>query len=378
MLSFLGLMIIIGDDQISRLAFYLGCAVSLYVLFSDNTLKSGLLHPASLIGLAFIVYSVCTLFWGSGTELSHYIRWGFGLAGFWISLIIICQSPDETVIVRTATGLQLIIIIACTYTILHYLLSSTEPFRNQGPGILQQVILGPSVTIAVSAVSVMLLGMLNRGNNLLTFILIICVTAYTLTTSSRGPLLADGVWISSLLILQHNHVKRNLTVVCCLVAGFAIFFSFEPGYFQSLIARGGSNRLEIWKATLPVLQNNLFFGNGINANFMNSSAEAILLDITNEHIVHPHNLGLSTVFYSGLFGLIFLLATTAVAIYYALAYRLSSFKHYAPIVLAIFCVTLTDTHTLIMSPAPIWFIFWQPSAMLAGMSIRLVQLHFRH
>lgn len=369
LLTFFAALVAISQDLIGRNFLYLATLLTAYLLFKYPGARSPLRHPACLMGLAFITYLACSAFWGAG-DVMPYIRWGCGLSFFWIAVILVCQTGTRTRLIRFATALQLIVIVASLYATVHYFASPGEPFRNIGPGILHHPIMGPSIVIAVGAAGVMMRGLLDEENIGLTILLIASVTAYTFTTDSRGPLLADAAWIGALLILQKKHLKYTLTVIGGLLAGLAALLAVEPGYYQTLVARGDTYRFAIWQQTLPELAKHPVFGWGIDFQFLNTSAAQKLWPITHLRIEHPHNLALSTIFYSGLIGLVLLFATTAFGLYYINRYRRQSFIHYAPMVLAIFCLSLTDLSRLLDSPSPIWFIYWLPTALLTGMAIR--------
>ena len=149
-----------------------------------------------------------------------------------------------------------------------------------------------------------------------------------------------------------------------------ILYAVIPDFFHSLIARGSTHRIDIWAATIKTLEDTLFFGRGINLKFVDTELSQSLVPVTELHIQHPHNLGLSTWVYSGLTGVILLFATTISAPLIMAKKNMSYLIAAIPAITAALFLSLTDLSKLIAPPSAIWFIFWLPFGFIAGLSHR--------
>lgn len=362
-------LIISGDSQISRGIFYLTALYAFSWLWKRKSTLQRTFNSSTLTGIAFISYIALSALWGGGNEIDHYLRWGIGLATFWIILIILAQTSEKH-LAETALALIIFSCIAAAYSTTHYFLSADAPPRNEGPGILRHPILGPSVLISVSATAVMILQYCKRFPAILIGILFFSLLIYTLTTESRGPLLSLGIWALALIVTSPIRKEAKLIATFSgLLFILAIHLSL-PDFISSLIARGSTYRIEIWKTVTPTLGENFFFGKGVSLDFVKTETSMKLKEITGLAIEHPHNLGLSTWLYCGAVGLILLIGTTLSGA--AILYKKNpgSLFYCLPLICTTLFLSLTDIGKLITSPSAIWFIFWLPFAILSGLSAR--------
>lgn len=362
-------MLISADSQLSRWLFNFFALFIAYTLWDKRKELPEKLNSSALLGVALILYTMATLFWGEGDSFSSYIRWGTGLLFFWLGLILISCSPKEK-LKETALHLCIATLAVCIYTILNYFFSSDAPSRNMGPGIIQHPIMGPSILIAVSASAVMMLQALGKFPTKLAAVLFSCLLIYTLTTASRGPLLALGAWGAALCLTSPVSPKTKWLAVLATCLSLIILYAVIPDFFHSLIARGSTHRIDIWAATVKTLEDTLFFGRGINLKFVDTELSQSLVPVTELHIQHPHNLGLSTWVYSGLTGVILLFATTISAPLIMAKKNMSYLIAAIPAITAALFLSLTDLSKLIAPPSAIWFVFWLPFGFIAGLSHR--------
>ncbi len=168
-------------------------------------------------------------------------------------------------------------------------------------------------------------------------------------TGSRGPMLATGV---ALLVLvgatRRRHLGWGLGVA--LVVALAVALAVPGAWWQGLLARGGSHRLEIWTQTLAVLRQApgwaAWVGLGPGATIGRPGED------------FPHNLLLSTAFYGGLIGLGLLLALLGLVA--LAAWRGPERPLRLALLVLVLGVGMTDLSNLAKGPSPMWYVVWVP------------------
>lgn len=371
-LALLFFLIFVKDDTVGRLFFYVGALLAIHQLVRDRNIRARIAHPAALAGLILIAYMGLSALWGTNSEVANYLLQALALVLFWLALVTACQVPDHY-LYRFANGLLLIVALGALYAVISYFLFG-EMLRNRGPNLLHHYILGPSILIACAATGVMLRQHLRRPDIRLTLGLFMLLAAYVLTTRSRGPMLGLTVWILVMFLLDRRDLRRNAWIFGGLAVTVVVFCLVEPQYVQRLIERGDTYRFLIWENTLAMLPDHLWFGRGINFDFLHAPVQQVLKPAIGFAIYHPHNLGLATALYGGLAGLALLALTSLSALVGVLRGDRRGFGYALPMVAAVFALTLTDTNKLIAEPSSaIWFIFWLPSACLAGLALRVTQ-----
>lgn len=164
-------------------------------------------------------------------------------------------------------------------------------------------------------------------------------------TGSRGPMLATAL---ALLVLVG--LSRPWRLVWLVVGVAAILPLLPAGWWQTMAARGGSHRPEIWQQTLDVLAQAPWWarwvGLGPNATIGRPGED------------FPHNLFLSTAFYGGLVGLALLLALLALAL--RAAWRGPDRALKLALLVQVVGVGMTDLSNLAKGPSPMWYMVWLP------------------
>ncbi|MBC7636383.1 MAG: O-antigen ligase family protein [Acetobacteraceae bacterium] len=174
---------------------------------------------------------------------------------------------------------------------------------------------------------------------------------FIVLTGSRGPLIAIGGALVMLLAALRPRVLAGAALG--LMGALGAVFVASPGNLQAAFARamerGWSNRLEIWDISLGKIAQTPIFGSG----------PATLLDRPGENF--PHNLVLSTWLYSGLIGVMLLLALLAFAARAAWsdADRIMRWTLLA-LLLHLALSGLTDLSQVTKGPGPMWYILWLP------------------
>ena len=162
-------------------------------------------------------------------------------------------------------------------------------------------------------------------------------------------MLATGV---ALLVLvgatRRRHLGWGLGVA--LVVALAVALAVPGAWWQGLLARGGSHRLEIWTQTLAVLRQApgwaAWVGLGPGATIGRPGED------------FPHNLLLSTAFYGGLIGLGLLLALLGLVA--LAAWRGPERPLRLALLVLVLGVGMTDLSNLAKGPSPMWYVVWVP------------------
>jgi O-antigen ligase len=175
--------------------------------------------------------------------------------------------------------------------------------------------------------------------------------AFIIATGSRGPLIAVAAALGVLLI---GLAPRLLLALAGAVLALALIAYFAvPGFDHAVgmryLARGWSNRLDIWDLALREIAARPLFGHGPTARLARA--------VDN----FPHNLFLSTLFYSGVIGLVLLLALLVCAVLGAVRAKPPGERYMRLALLANLVLTgLSDLSQVTKGPSPMWYIVWLP------------------
>jgi len=175
-------------------------------------------------------------------------------------------------------------------------------------------------------------------------------------TGSRGP----GLAILAALVVQlgwgHPRVLALAILAALLLAlaWLALDYDHLTHLVRAQVARGDSNRFIIWRMSWDEIAKSPWIGHGPGHR----------LDRPGEDF--PHNLFLSTWFYSGLIGLGLLLSYLALVLRRCFlapnraerALRLSILAH------VVLC-GMTDFGQVIKGPGPLWYLLWMSTLLCA-------------
>ena len=181
-------------------------------------------------------------------------------------------------------------------------------------------------------------------------------------TGSRGPALA----VMGALVVQLGWAYPRLLAGLILAGGAAVLLglALDYGFFAHIwagvAARGDSHRFVIWQLSWADIQTAFWQGHGPGHRLPNRPNEDF-----------PHNLFLSTWFYTGLIGLGLLLAYLALVALRALAApsRAERALRLSLLVNLVICGT-TDFGQVIKGPGPIWYLIWIPTIFAATMETK--------
>jgi O-antigen ligase len=198
-------------------------------------------------------------------------------------------------------------------------------------------------------------------------LLMAAVLPVFLLAQSRGPIV--GLYITLLLGGLFTRDSKLLFMLCCITLLGAIYLSAGHGFlYDMIITRGDSYRIEIFQATMSLIEKKMFFGHGILKAFSHPLSNGII-------IKHPHNLYLATWLHGGLVGLILLIVFMIRAFWEGLRVFLQEgdFTYVALLLYASICV-FTGLDKVIHQPHPIYMFFWLPLGLLTANEMRR---HFR-
>lgn len=121
---------------------------------------------------------------------------------------------------------------------------------------------------------------------------------YMALTQSRGPMLALVTAVVMIAFLRRQWIALlSVAGPIAAVAAMLLFLDFEPG---TLIERGTSYRVELWRQTLSLIGSNFWFGNGLGD---------VDLETTSGMVINfPHSIYLSNQLYGGIVATVLLAA----------------------------------------------------------------------
>ena len=194
-------------------------------------------------------------------------------------------------------------------------------------------------------------------------------SAFMLLSESRGALLFLGFAALPLLLLREAGVVRRRrrvisSLVVVLVATAAAVAYWQPSWVFALISQTIHRpplRFAIWRDSIPQVLSGFWFGHGPTAQLHNLSN----LNVTFGR--HPHDLYLATVLYSGIVGLLLLLACFG-----WLLYRLVQLPPRPERALSLTLLLypmlcgVTDLSQVIKGPSELWYIIWLPLLLSAS------------
>lgn len=214
----------------------------------------------------------------------------------------------------------------------------------------------------------------HRGRPLL---LVASLSVFTLIllSRSRGELLAFAIASAAALVIPHGRqasARRPWPLIAGLTATpLALGFVFVPDYVLQLMEHGAGWRPETWRYIITQVKVAPWFGHGFVEQ----------LDFwvaNNERIAHPHNLVLSTLYYSGVFGVALLLMLAAALMIAVRRQWGTATGHLSACLLIHVCLsTLTDGGRLVTGASEFLYYFWLPVCIIVGRALSTGAWGFR-
>jgi O-antigen ligase len=314
----------------------------------------------TMVGVALILWFTLTTAWDTSAAFTHVLWLWNGLCTlvYFLALRRALRpgAPEGALLVT--------VLLACALAniaiaFLHLAAFGMVDGRMTGWAEARHPILGASI---IGVCVILATGRLLDGRHRrLAGAVVIAGLAFIVLTGSRGPLLAIGGSLSLLLLFVRPRLllaAAGLGVALIAAVAVAAPAALEDAWAR-LLQRGWSNRLDIWQLALREIAERPLFGHGPSAR----------LDRASDNF--PHDLFLSTLFYSGAVGLLLLLAVLALAARAAWR-RPDRVTRWTLLALLAHTVLsgLTDLSQITKGPSPMWYIVWLPVALALGATLR--------
>jgi O-antigen ligase len=256
--------------------------------------------------------------------------------------------------------LMLLVVVVCgVISIVNYVINTPETKRLVPIGQNNHEILGANI---YSLFALMGLGLWRNRKFNTDKILVVAAFGVSgiliLLTQSRGPLIAFGLTTAAgLMMLRYYKILIfGIIFAAIIIADFYLYHQIGSsalafdGYYEHVISalNRKSHRLEIWQLAWELIQKRPITGYGMQATFPYGYAG-----------VNPHNLFISTWYYTGVVGFVLLIATTIFALVnlYKNSNQTLGFVGFLLLLHGVIAC-LTDQGQLMKTPSPLWFIFW--------------------
>jgi|GEM_PF-1629779 len=319
-----------------------------------------------LMVLLFVGYSMTTLFWGQGGAYSDYIHIlikSLSVLVFYaltIELSVVDKHFRDRVFF-VLCWVSIIGAIVAMYLTHYNFVYPPERLMNMG-AFRNPIQAGGVYGMILIITYYHLLSKGWRWYNVLYILLFIALLAILLLTQSRGPLLALVVafFVGSLVARDF----KMLIILTLIAAGIWILVSSGERFFYDLIiTRGDSYRLEIFECVFKLIMEKMVFGHGMLMKFTCAMSNGTLISRT-------HNLFLAAWLYGGLTGLVLLVAFCIKALWYSSLYLVHNKDciYLALLIYSFICVS-TGNHNAISNPHPLFLFFWMPLGFLSAFEI---------
>jgi O-antigen ligase len=366
--------------------FYVAVALPflIFIFMKKVDLRSFLSSRILLLSTIWLVYMFSTLFWADNWELSDVSKYGRRLL-----YVLIFLGVTIHLIQAYPNFLQRLLVLLCWtstifavgYIVFYY---SQHPFPHSrlfGLGQLANPIMASSVYGIASIACLYLLQQQRTVKTKLRYLgMSVTLFLYMLLAQSRGPLLAWCITIFGWTILESlpykeskgsYHNKLRLVLLLISTVGVVLFMLY-PDFFKSRVFRTKTHRLEVWEQSLSQAKEAPYFGHGLNANTQ------IMLSKGKKRKLRPHHhsVYMTTLFHGGIVGLLLLIVLIGSAIWQGLTRtgKLQKFLLTCMLLFGALCI-VTDGHTLLRHPKPVWIFFWFPVALVAASELPGNPLH---
>jgi O-antigen ligase len=346
--------------------FYTLILVPYLIMFSRKSFMMICTSKIFLMVLLFVGYSMATLLWGARGTYSEYIH-------------ILIRSLSVLVFYALTIELSLvderfrgrIFFVLCWISLVGAILAMYlthynfiyPPARLMDIGAFRSPIQAGSVYgMILIIIYYQFLSKGWRWYNILYIPLFIALLTILLLTQSRGPLLAliIAFFVGSIVARDF----KMLIILTLIATGVWILVSSGERFFYDLIiTRGDSYRLEIFQCVFKIIREKMVFGHGMLMKFTCTMSNGSLISRT-------HNLFLAAWLYGGLTGLVLLGASCIKALWYSGLYlvRNKNCIYLTLLIYSFICVS-TGNHNAISNPHPLYLFFWMPLGFLSAFEI---------
>ena len=361
-------------DAFSRFFLFFGVVPLVLIrCCRGNVVWEGLL--VSAVGLVLLTAGMNLLAGVPLDDSLQALRWALS-TGFFILSVYHCarfwqMSP------RFYGRLLLVMAgVIASFALAQYVWQSQYPARLTGYGFMSHSIVGPAGLFCLWGVGLTLivagrrLGVVD-GSLLLASFAVLCPVL--ILSQSRGPIISFAFYLFVLLTYTSAFAnsKKQIAVVGGLVVIAALlgFLAVSSPLVESMIDRGASYRIDIFKSVFSNPPESLLVGIGSSADFSSSPAGVVLQRVTGLNIEHPHNLFLSVYYQSGVLALLVLLALIGGLFFKVVLGRRPGELRFAAATLlgTVILLNMPDGARIVARPSSDWMYFWFPFAFLMGM-----------
>jgi O-antigen ligase len=183
-----------------------------------------------------------------------------------------------------------------------------------------------------------------------------------LLTKSRGPLLAVFLSIPFLFVIvkprEYKRVFYPISLIIVALISFALFTDIFEIIFSRLTET--SSRGIIWKDSINYSLEKPWFGYGLGREF------AFYVPYTYSYVSHSHNFILSTWLYTGIPGVLMILAIIIYTLKTCYKNRKEDFAIFGVIIIfGIICLFVNGSYPISRANER-WFVFWIPIAFIVA------------
>ena len=346
--------------------FYALILIPYLIMFNRKSFTMLCRSRIFLMVLLFVGYSMATLLWGARGTYSDYLHIlvrALSVLVFY-ALTIELSLVDERFRGRVFFVLCWISLVGAILAmyLIHYSFIY-PPARLMDIGAFRNPIQASSVYGMI--LIIIYYQFLSKGWRWYTILyipLFIALLGILLLLQSRGPLLAliIAFFVGSIVARDF----KMLIILTLIATGVWLLVSSGERFFYNLIiTRGSSYRLEIFQCVLKIIMEKIVFGHGMLMEFTCTMSDGALISRT-------HNLFLAAWLYGGLVGLVLLVASCIKALWYSGVYlvRNKDCIYITLLIYSFICVS-TGNHNAISNPHPLYLFFWMPLGFLSAFEI---------
>ena len=352
------------------LLFGLAFPVALYVWMRGRGHLHLLARSGLLWAIGIILFSMLSTLWSSPTSAhaqSKIISHGLETILFIVTFALALTAETRHRIFF-AKALLVFCVAGVVVSMLTYYASHDAQSRLRGLSLLYFPTKGPVTLLGVIMTAILIL-VHNRNSHALLWSLpaLLAANAFIFMSQTRGALIT-ALFFTLAWLARHIGVKKSLAgVIAVLGIGIVYIFSHREllDSWQLHMSAGLSHRDVIWPEVLREFTVKPWLGHGSATLFEQSVAGINIRQQVGFQIDHPHGLIPSTLFYTGLAGLLLQLAYLLTLFRHCMA-QTGTLRYMSLLTIAcVFLATATNVHQLTGSASYIWWGYWLPTITLA-------------
>ena len=374
-LAFAGMAVLQPSDDLYRAFFYVGMLpATLWLLKKYSTCRPMLGSLPYLCAVVLLTLLLASVMWSDlakpGQTFLRHGRWYLATIGFYTAL---CSYGFLGLHRSRLHGyiLSFVVIAASIEAMSLYILQDRFPDRATGLGLLTDIINGVSILVVLWLLSLFGLDIRRRADFLLAAVALAAVAIFAVFNQSRGPLIILMAAAVVLLSTLAANWRRRLFLLVVLATALLLLYLWPHTgmLFESMIAKGDSMRVIIWKATLGELPQFWLHGMGVATDLKTTAVGQAIESQTGFWFNHPHNLFLSLWVAAGvlaplLLGLLFVLIG-----YACLRCTAGERLLMLTLLMSVVGLSVTNPDRILVSPQEIYLFFWAPLGLITGRTL---------